>query len=254
MRIVQLIGITGLLLSGWANADSGSSSLSVSLNTDIAGKQVKHWYQDSQPGSGAVFQADISTVIVGTTVSKGNFFSSLNVEQSWKDDVTPFLDSLLFIDRIDYALTAGYAIGRGLSVFTGYKYGETGIVGIAAFGGSTLDLLFIEEGPFVGFSYSRPVSDKGTLGLSLAYADMDAETKNQIHAVGFPGTGPASATGDADGLSVGLKWSYEVAETTLLNVGYKINQYDAEGVNVVGYTYSLDSDYKFITLGLSHYF
>jgi len=254
MRIVQLIGITGLLLSGWANADSGSSPLSVSLNTDIAGKKVKHRYADSQPESGAVFQADISTVIVGTTVSKGNFFASLNAEQSWKDDVTPFLDSLLFIDRIDYALTAGYAIGHGLSVFTGYKYGETGIVGIAAFGGSTLDLLFIEEGPFVGFSYSRPVSDKGVLALSLAYADMDAETKNQIYAIGLPGTGPASATGDADGLSVGLKWSYEVAETTLLNVGYKINQYDAEGVNVVGYTYSLESDYKFITLGLSHYF
>ena len=239
--VVKFVFVVSILIAGWTYP--GQSIAAMSLTTEIAEKQVKHDYSDtSAPDAGALFRGDIGTIIIGANYSQGKFFSSINLEQSWKDDIALLNnESILFMDRTDYALTFGYAVFARMSVFAGYKYGETTIYGIEILTGYN-DLAFIEEGPFIGISYSQPLADKSTFGASLAYADLDAETKNRIDPFGGPGSGPASATGTADGLSVGIKWSYELSESTLLNIGYKINSYDAEGTNKAGFAYSLESD------------
>jgi len=252
--IVRFLFVLSMFVTGWLYADQSVAALS--LTTEIAEKQVKHDYSDtSAPDSGALFRGNIGTIIIGANYSQGRFFSSLNLDQSWKDDVT-FLpgDVLLFLDRIDYALTFGYSIFTGATVFAGYKYGETTISGVGIASPGANDLSFIEEGPFIGMSYSLPVSSKSLLGFSLAYADLDAETENRIDPLGGSGAGPAEASGTADGFSAGVMWSYELSESTLLNIGYKVNSYDAEGTNKASDEYSLKSDYEFITFGLRHYF
>jgi hypothetical protein len=228
------------------------SNAAISLTADIAEKHVKHDYDDAQPDSGAIFNGNIGTLILGGNYSRGKFFSSISLEQSWKDDVSRLdTDVLLFLERNDYALTFGYLVKPNVSVFGGYKYGETVVNGVAIppqTGAN--DISFIESGLFLGFSYSKIVTDKSILGFSLAYANLNAKTENRIDPFGGPGTGPASADGDADGLSLGVNWSYQLSEATSLNLGYKINRYDASGVNRAGDSYSLKSDYKFATLGL----
>lgn len=253
--VVKFVFVVSILIAGWIYTDQSIAAMS--LTTEIAEKQVKHDYKDtSAPDAGALFRGDIGTIIIGANYSRGRFFSSINLEQSWKDDIALLNnESVLFMDRTDYALTVGYAVFARMSVFAGYKYGETTIYGIDVVNTSYNDLAFIEEGPFIGISYSQPLADKSTFGASIAYADLDAETENRIDPTGaIPGSGPASATGTADGLSVGIKWSYELSESTLLNIGYKINSYDAEGTNKANDEYSLESDYEFVTFGLRHYF
>ncbi|MBE9516134.1 MAG: hypothetical protein IME93_04070 [Proteobacteria bacterium] len=256
--VVRFVFVVSLLITGGLYVNSAEAGMS--LTAEIAEKQVKHDYKDSSaPDATAIFRGDIGTIIIGVNYNQGRFFSSINLEQSWKDDIALLNnESILFLDRTDYALTFGYAVFERMSVFVGYKYGETSIygidVGIDAGTPGYNDLAFIDEGPFLGISYSQPVTDKSVLGFSLAYADMDAETENRIDPYGGPGAGPASATGSVDGLSTGIKWSYELSESTLLNIGYKLNSYDAEGTNMTGDDYTLESDYEFVTFGLRHYF
>lgn len=260
MNIYMGKTLSGIIVSLFYSV---SVHAAVSLSAEVSEKQVTHTYSDTEPGNEpGVFKGDIGSIIVGASYNKDKFFSSLNMEQSWKDEAV-FLDTdvLLFLDRVDYALTIGYSIASGISVFGGYKYGETTIKGIGIGfdpdpSQGANDLSFIEEGPFIGISYSYPVSEKSNLGLSIAYADMDAETENRIDPTGdtIDGAGPPAGTGSTDGYSAGITWSHELSESTLLNIGLKINSYDAEGTNDAGFEYSLESDYKFMTLGLRHYF
>lgn len=144
------------------------------------------------------------------------------------------------LSRFDYALTLGYNIWEGLSVFTGYKFGETELdadVGANSNVPQNFETSYEEKGYFAGASYAFNIADAGTLSLSIAYANLDAEYSES----GDFGT-PSSPTntqealaddvfydGDADGFSYGIKWTGRLADSLQYNIGLKYQKYELDG-------------------------
>lgn len=226
------------------------------LSAEISEKHVTHAFRDDDPTNRPEFAGDFGSVIIGLTTVFDKFYVNLNSEQSWKDDTAVFNSSLLYMDRDDYALTLGYAVSNTTSVFAGYKYGKTGFTNASLEAGSTVasTFSFKEEGPFIGIAYTHSISNKSSVGLSLAYADMDGEVNNHTLDAGEAGTGPTDGSGKVDGISVGIKYANALSDSTQLILGIKSVRYDSKGTAIDYTPYEIESEYDYVTLGLSYYF
>jgi len=150
-------------------------------------------------------------------------------------------------DREDTTITLGWSIMDGVSVFTGYKYGETTTDG----DGVNFKETFEEDGPFVGASYSIPF-EAGNLTFSAAYASMDGDFKSnqEIEIL----TGLVNITqnslkykGDTTGLSFGASWSGELTDNMIYTVSLKHQKYDFDSKAQVTRTVEYDPLLGFTT-------
>ncbi|MDH5632337.1 MAG: hypothetical protein OEZ10_05000 [Gammaproteobacteria bacterium] len=260
--IVMLPALAGSITAFAEEQDRG---IALILAADYAEKRVEHTFKAAGPGGAdVVFDGEMSAAAVALTAAKGGFYISLNAEMPLREETTPIGESLLFLERDDYALTLGYSVFERISVFAGYKYGKTRITNVYTdvdlsgptprpyLGSSEFDL--IEEGPFLGLAYNQPINEGNWLGVNVAYGFMDSEIVNHTLATGGGNTGPASGSGDTEGFSFGVRWSHAFSAATQVAVGYKMNTYDNEGADITGTGYKYESVYNYITLGLSHYF
>lgn len=201
------------------------------------------------------------TLDLGMTLAYRSFYVSFSYDSSIKDDVTHNTtpsgsgtpdDSIVYSSRVDGAATIGYNAWRGLTVFGGYKYGESKGLGFADATGSVenFENRLISNGPFLGASYSFRFQDKGSLDLSVAYAIMDGESKY------------ASAStrvvqqGDETGFSYGIAWSGALSETAGYTVGLKANRYTFDADPLSGSTEDPDIDeiHNIFYLAVQKYF
>ncbi|MDH5648490.1 MAG: hypothetical protein OEY67_02440 [Gammaproteobacteria bacterium] len=234
------------------------SKLVTLLQLDIAEKKIEHTFTEA--AGNVQFGGYVSSAIYGAGIAKGRFTVSASFEQPLKTDTSYQANTGTFtnLSRNDRSLTFGYMLNSWANVFVGYKRGETQSSGLgrdsmsfpSTVAPNALD--FIETGPFIGCNLNYEVNDDNTLGLNIAYADMDGEMVNKINYAGGGGTGPGSATGTADGLSVGIKWSHVLTPQAYLNIGLKLNQYETTATDVNGTKIQFDSDYTYLTVGVSY--
>lgn len=129
-------------------------------------------------------------------------------------------------EREDYSASLGYRVTDRFIVFGGYRSGQTSYDEKAtSFTSdpkdgkrvSSTSREFKAQGPFVGLSYSYPVSERGQLGFNVGYAKLDGEyTQTEADT-------PANST---SGLTYGINWKGSLYKN--LSYGLSLDKYDYE--------------------------
>jgi hypothetical protein len=217
---------TAALLGHKANFKQGLPTVNMQLTTIIDRFYIAFKYEDTMQ--------DVRTEVDETqsaVESAGGFGHYLNTGLGDKTEIT----------RSDISLTLGMKIAQNANMFAGYMKGETELIpeSFCEPGCTTIHNLqyehsltgnrpykqkYEEEGFYVGTSYSWPVSDVGTLSLSLAYAVMDGLYEDNYNAIG-PGF-DFKFEGDSKGTSLGLTWSAPINESTGYFIDLRRQQYD----------------------------
>ncbi len=255
-----------------------SISQSASAEDDeisIVGGVAYNWKNEDFKINGKPFKPEFTTVDWSLIAAYRSFYVKVNFDQSIKDSFqidnsasgsgTPDNQAILF-SRDDIGLTFGYSVLDNVTVFAGFTRGETEGAGTGqiidegtgpAF--STVSISIIEQGPFVGASYSYYLHNSGSLSFSLAYAKLDGEVmlRNASTLIATRATTFNSqvAKGDADGLSYSVTWTDLFAENILYNIGFKQTDYKFDAPEVVGQDSSdFDDTYLTFFIGLSKFF
>lgn len=119
---------------------------------------------------------------------------------------------------------------------------------------------YSEQGPFLGGSYTFAIADAGNLSLSLAYAIMDGEYKDNANdpESGLNNFVAFDYQGDTTGTSIGVTWSGGLGETSAYFIDLRRQSYSMEASDQTGlFTgVSLRTDEKMtgLTAGVQLYF
>lgn len=184
------------------------------------------------------FRPRFQSLDLAMTAAYGRFYTTVNYDDSIGNQIifdrslngsgVPE-DQVISFNRVDWGINAGYALWRGFTLFGGYRYGGNdgvlfsnalSITGDpSATGDINFSMLLETRGPFLGTAYGIRFRDKGTLGMSLAYADMRSKiTLKNANARQF-------ITADSRGFSYGLTWSGPFSGDINYAVGLKFNRY-----------------------------
>lgn len=237
------------------------AELNAVIQAEYAEKTIHNIIKEKDVAGESEFNGDTSAAVFGITISERAFYANLTAEFPLRDhnDYQREFDSTFILSRKDYAFTVGYNVSKYLSIFTGYKYGKTEAdITTYIFSPSPDTLLntntIKERGPFIGASTSININNKNIISLSAAYADMEGEFRNNLNPTGGSGTGLANSKGDTDGYSISVKWLHQMSDDTLINLGYKINNYDNDWTSINGGQIEGTSEYNYYSIGLTHFF
>ncbi len=238
-----------LIATGLGTTHAADNELTVVGGLDFGFKKL---HLDTG-ASGNVFNPSFTTIIPNIALGYQSLYAILSYDKSLGADHRT-TDSVVGgnptstttdFSRTDSTATLGYRLGNSFSVFGGYtkgvnEFSQTSAVAILI----VTDITYTETGPFVGASYTNNFGNKGSLGLSLAYAKLDSELKTVTH----PNLGRSDTKGDNTGLSYGLTWS----GTLNGSLGYRIG--------VKGIQYKMDEPVKITErytnffMGITNYF
>ncbi len=219
------------------------------------------------------YDAQLLALDLSVTASVDSWYVSIGVEPTIADDyvssdfvnnysITDSSDGSTIADttgniwadydisRYDYSATVGYKFEQNITLFGGYKYGETteeyqvDFVILEHYLPNDFDSTFEESGLFIGGAYTLPFDDIGALTFSAAYAFMENDYKEsgnykaynvQRYADdpiegGFPIT-KINYKGDATGLSLVASWGGALTQQLRYHVTTRFNEYkyDADG-------------------------
>ena len=219
------------------------------------GMQTKHLeykFVDRQ-ASGLNVDPTIQTFLYSLVTSYGRFFANIELETTIEGDTqyapgggTPSTTNIIESKRSDSGITLGYNLWRGLSVFGGYKLGETES-NISPVDGGVLTLTFSQRGPFAGMAYTQPIGTKGSVVVSAAYANLDGEVD-----INFVGTGTRfTSGGSTSGLSYGIGWTGSLSENAYYRLSFKANNYTFKDKDLAFEGKNLSNDENYRIFGLS---
>lgn len=187
------------------------------------------------------FESTMPILGVGATLVYKRFFLDGYVQKtstgedkttdvvSTTNKLTETTDIDYEIEREDYSASLGYKVTDGLVIFGGYRSGQTSYDSTAAFFYATDSIPktlydkrsasyeFKAQGPFVGLSYSYPVSERGQLGFNVGYAQLDGE---------YTQTATDKASNSTSGLTYGINWRGKLYKN--LSYGLSLDKYDYE--------------------------
>ncbi|MBE9563797.1 MAG: hypothetical protein IMF17_01030 [Proteobacteria bacterium] len=215
-------------------------------------KDVEFSTFDGSTGTRAVFSFDVLTLDYAGTFYYQNFYTRLKLSRTIQDDTIFSSGAVINATREDLDLTVGYFIGAGFSGFIGYKRADfeaiSAVDGISVPGEVNSKTKFVDDGPFIGVSYSLPLQDS-SFSFSFAYADMDGEIRRSTVTV------DQSTTGSTTGASYFASWSKPVSDSTTFIVSLNAVRYDFDDEeDGLGNDQSTEQSFDIISVGISHYF
>lgn len=202
------------------------------------------------------FSPSFNTFDIAITGAMGRYYLTLDHDISIKDAIETDPNGLIFYSRSDSSLTLGYSMMDWLSIFTGYRTGETE----AHYSANNSSFGNTSDGYYAGLNANHYFKDKGSLSLSLAIANLKGKVAlaepfvdTSVFLVGTPP--PSHIEGGALGYSLGLSWSGKYSEDTNYSIGIKLQRYEFEDDVVFGgLDLSYDENFNTISIGLTHFF
>ena len=180
---------------------------------------------------------------IGATFFFENMFVDLYGTTATDKDavynIQPLIQTGIDVNRKDMQFTLGYSLIPSVSMFAGYRYSDFGAEGTSL---QEFEVSTKHNGPFIGATYAKLLSETGALLLSVGYASINGNFN-----VTPPSTtdlisifGPIQSVEvnqqfrvDADtkgtGLSYGIEWAHAHDNT----IGYSIK--------LSGHRYEFDS-------------
>ncbi len=201
---------------------------------------------DFTRSTGEQDNSQFNIVDIGITATYQRFYASTNAQLPFSDEYTYGPALIRQFKRQDFGISLGYYVLDSLSVFGGYSYGKTAIISFD--GGSGLPpypvyTQHLDSGPFIGANYSMNVGKSGSLGLNVAYADMDGLYVVQDS---DPGGVSTHEEGKTSGFSIGVSWSGTIDNKFNYYVTYKQKSYRTDLVTI-----SIDKNFNIVTAGIS---
>jgi hypothetical protein len=222
MRITMLVLM--LIATGLGTVQAADNDMTIVGGLDFGFKRL---HLDTGAG-GNVFNPSFTTIIPNVAFGYKSLYGILSYDKSLSADKqttdaagVPTATTLDF-SRTDSTATLGYRLGNSFSVFGGYtkgvnEFSQTSAVVFLI----VTNITYAEAGPFVGVSYTQTFGNKGSLGLSVAYAQLNSELKTVTH----PSGASSDTKGDNTGLSYGLTWSGTLTGSLGYRIGVKGIQY-----------------------------
>ena len=137
--------------------------------------------------------------------------------------------------RKDYDFTFGYQINKSISVFTGYKQGETSVNLInrdplMLTGGGREN--YKQTGPYIGVNINKAIKDAGKFSVTVSYAALYSENLFIADGDG-PDTGEPpefddvndKTTGTTSGYSYSLNWTMPMKGNLIFRTRLRVNEY-----------------------------
>lgn len=260
--LLGAICLFGLLPSARA-AESGPT---VVANASINYKSLEFAIVNTE------FTPRLTTLDIGITVASGQFYGTLNYDQSIKDayvyDYTTSSpgggtgdDTVMAVSRDDIRLTLGYNVTPSVVLFGGYMEGTTDVFRIANYGAISDPMnpepdrfngegSITMNGPFLGAGYSFAFGSTGALSISVAYADMGGEFFYD------EGASKQRVDGETKGFSYSINWTGPMGDNASYNIGLRSNQYEFKVTETLTTNDDFDHDqiYNMFTIGVSRYF
>ncbi|MEM7017921.1 MAG: hypothetical protein AAF512_11375 [Pseudomonadota bacterium] len=184
---------------------------------------------------------DIFSLRFGASVAYKNYYLDITGETNLGSGDTNITD--VDFDRQDATLTFGYGLSETISIFLGYKHGETTIQAPADVVGSKITLT--GNGFFAGAGGVWPVKDLGAFSFSAAFAVMDA-SYNQPPTFG-------KTSGDATGTSLSLAWNGVINRHFLYHVTIHRHDYFYEDFGEQ-LTFDISENVLSLSTGISYRF
>lgn len=135
---------------------------------------------------------------IGLTATYGRFYLDISGEKNPASGKEPNENGNAYFEREDAAVSIGYGINESISVFAGYKYGETSIVSPPSAIAIGSQVSLEGRGLFIGAGGGWTVGQHNLLSFSAAYAMMRAQY--------YDSSFVSDTQGDASGTSLGLRW------------------------------------------------
>lgn len=182
-----------------------------------------------------------------------SFYASLSYDRSvsadprYSENAAGTGGFITEFSRTDTTFTLGYRVSPSFSLFAGYTEGvNTFTVTGAALSLFVRKIEYTESGPFAGIAYSNTFGDKGALGISVGYADLDGELSVRDYG---PGSSvDAKVKGDTTGLSYTLAWTGSLTGSLGYRVGAKLTEYEMDEPA------KINERYTSFFLGIMNYF
>lgn len=229
------------------------------------GLQMKNldFFQEIESGDEIIdseggLDVDMPTLTASLTAVYEKFYVSFKYEDTFdgasSDSDVPFTDSETNVERTDLSVTLGYNVWNSLNLFVGYMEGESKLTpqpicptfptqeaevncGTEGFNGNLAHEHFIndltpyvqtykEDGWYLGASYGWKLTKSGNFSMSLAYADLDANYKENY--LGEGSGADFDFDGKSDGLSFGINWSDRLTKRLGYYADVRVQRYDME--------------------------
>mgnify|MGYP001138917654 CR=1 FL=1 len=197
----------------------------------------------------------------------GDAFLAINGAWSLSDASVSEEEETGDASRTDYDLTIGYNLTEHFTLFGGYKAGETDIdYRVRDFdedsGSDRFNDNFKEAGPYVGVSWQHFFDNASKVSISLAYAWLDAKNdlgekpdadeengEDEFEFDDFTGR----VDSDANGFSVGVRWSIPLDEKLSYYALFRIQRYDQD-LEQRGTEVSITEQFTELGMGLTYVF
>jgi len=163
------------------------------------------------------FESAMPLLGVGTVLVYKQFFLDGYVQKAFGGEDAQYSGAYEF-EREDYAVSFGYNINDKFTAFVGYRLGQTIYDTSSTNTGSKgTHYEFKTQGPFVGLSYTQPVSNSSLINFSVGYATLDGEYKES------PG---GKTENSSTGLTYGINWQGSFSSYKNLSYGISLDKYD----------------------------
>jgi hypothetical protein len=164
--------------------------------------------------------------------------------------------------RQDIDLTFGYQVHKNVSVFLGYKNGQTDFSTVNResdiAGGNEY---YKQNGPYVGVNLNWLLRDAGRIAFSIAYADLNASNKFISDGDGadegeekeFDDISGKSS-GSSQGYSYNLSWTMTMRGNLLFRTRLRVNRYEQD-IRFEGQTFSgVEENSSMLLVGITRIF
>ena len=227
--------------------DKNDKKLKVVSSASVSDKRMSLDIRDRQ------FNADFVMGTLSLSAINADFFGSIKVERSIKDDIRSDGTGLIFYSRTDYTLTAGKNLLKSLSAFAGYRQGRT----TSYYNVSNNQFDVSSKGVFLGGSYSHLVKDWGSLRFTLAVANLSGEVSlfEPFADRSVIPNAPSKIKGNAVGYSYGVSWNGHFSPSTSYNIDLTLHRYEFKDEEIYGgIDLSFKEDFNTLSIGLTRYF
>lgn len=187
-RIISALSGLGLLVSATGHA----AELKVTPNAFVSYRDFEY-----SVGNGGI-DNNLYSLGIGLTATYGRFYLDLSGEKNPTSGKEPTQSSTAYFEREDAAVSLGYGVNESISVFAGYKYGETRIVSPPSAMTIGSQVRLQGRGLFIGAGAGWAVNATNLVSFSAAYAMMRAEYEDSAF--------DSNTRGDASGTSLGIRW------------------------------------------------
>jgi 3D (Asp-Asp-Asp) domain-containing protein len=179
---------------------------------------------------------------LGVTATYGRLYVDVSAEKNTTSGKEPTPTGTAYFERQDAAISVGYGMNESISLFAGYKYGETRIAAPPTAIAIGSEVSLEGRGFYVGAGGGWAIYENHLLSFSAAYAHLRAQYDESMQV--------RRGRGDASGTSLGIRWKTHI--TPRLSYDLSLIRHDYYYKNFENLDFNISEQILSIRTGVSY--